>query len=845
MAIMMRFVYLLAAITAGTWQQSTAVMPPVLYPAPAATIAPTTTATPAVASNTTAVAGVVTAPLVSISLPPVLVNMTRDWGCPYVRGVAEVSCTCDVPHTVRCRGQADRPHDLISLIHNLGIKGSISLLDLAVHGLRELPGRVFTSMELLGLVITTADLQTLPHDAFSGLENTLAALGLPNNKLVEVPANALRPLVELQRLDLSDNQIRELPPRAFPVLPQLQNLDLAGNNLQVLHSEAFLHLPNLVSLNLANNELDAAQINEKSLRGLHALQRLSLKSNLLKGAVTSTLIKGAKGLTSVDLSGNALTMLSRGSLAACPNIRELDLSRNNIDVIEDHAFANLSQLQHLKLSHNSVVAVSGWSLAHLPQLTYLAMADNALRAVTADLLHQLSALKSLDLAANDISLIQPYVFNSTPALQHLILTDNPLHCDCTLTWLWQWLVHHPSLTHEEQLSTVCATPPALENAPLIELRQSQLVCSEEDVSNHDYFHDYHDYYHDEATAEETPDMRRSDAEISLQVAHWVRKDDSEQNNGQALDKESHLAVELVWRVEDKAIPYSCEAVFVYEVVQGTPDSHQVLAEKVAANCSSDDIHDPHQVVVTVPGEVLVPGATYRYCLMLLERGTGDQEAFLPGCSEPLLLTAAPFTLPKQRGSSPVLRVTSLTAGGVGGALVVHTRVDGSDGPCTYTLAIVAGHRIAATRQLNCSEARHEFPSLAEGQYVACADPDVSGITHDFSHLEHHLKAAENVTTALHQDFSICTPVITFTPYRDQGIGTGPLLTLLFTLPGLALVVTLYVIARRVWRGGGVPWRWDPRTQKNGKYFLYTGEVPTPSLSLDPLPADNPETTTPV
>lgn len=340
-------------------------------------------------------------------------------------------------------------------------------------------------------------------------------------------------------------------------------------------------------------------------------------------------------------------------------------------------------------------------------------------------------------------------------------------------------------------------------------------------------------------------MRLSDAKITLQVAHWILKDDqSIHSNRGSLEKDSYLGVELIWHVDERAIPYSCDAVFVYEVVHIGSVSHDVLAEKVSANCSSTMLHDPHQVVVTVPGEALMPGSTYRYCLMLLERGTGDQEAFLPGCSEPLLLTAAPRGSPTHTGGTRALQVTSLTAGGVGEALVVHTRVDG-EGPCTYTLAVVAGHRIAATRQLNCSEPRHEFPSLNAGEYVACANPDIPGISLDLTHLEHHLKNAENVTVALHHDFTTCTPVINFTPYKYQEIGMGPLLVLLFTLPGLALVITLYVIARRVWRGGGVPWRWDPRTQKSGKYFLYTGEIPTPSLSLDPLPADSPETTTPV
>lgn len=430
MDAMAEMMYVLVGVVATVWGVSFADLPPTTFLNITPTATSPSTSPASLFTSTPALISAVTAARTTITLSPILLanitgkegNSSGGWSCPYVSGISEISCTCDVPHTVRCRGRASHPQDLTVLVQALNAKGSVSLLDLAVHGLGELPGGAFADMKLLGLVITTAGLKTLPFNAFSGLETTLAALGLPNNKLTSVPVDALRPLRELQRIDLSDNQLHELPPRAFPALLQLQNLDLAGNGLRLLNSEVFVRLPHLVSLNLAHNQLDAAQLNEKTLRGLHALQRLSLKSNLLKGAVTSSLIMGAKGLISLDLSDNALTMLKRGSLAACPNLRQLDLSHNKIDVIEDHAFVNLSELQHLKLSHNRVVAVSGWSLAHLPQLTHLAMADNALRAVTADLLHQLPALKSLDLTDNDISLVQPHAFNSTPALQHLLLT---------------------------------------------------------------------------------------------------------------------------------------------------------------------------------------------------------------------------------------------------------------------------------------------------------------------------------------------------------------------------------------------------------------------------------------
>lgn len=406
MAATSALLYVLAAFSFATWVVAAAVTPP------SVTQGTTPTSPTPTKPHTSGVVATVTT---------VRLNSTAAWACPYAANISEISCSCDGPHTVRCRGQAVQPRDLGVLTDALRRHGGVSLLDLAVHGLGSLAGGSFAGLQLLGLVITKAGLLTLPGDVFAGLEHTLAALGLPNNKLVTVPVAALRPLQQLQLLDLSDNLLQELPPRAFPVLLQLQNLDLAGNNLRLLQPEVFVRLPHLVSLDLARNQLDAAQINEKTLRGLHGLQRLSLQSNLLKGSLTPTYISGVDGLLSLDLSDNVLTMVAHGALAACPNLQELDLSHNKIDVIEDHAFVNLTQLRRLKLSHNRVVAVSGWSLAHLPLLTHLAMADNALRAVTADLLHQLPALTTLDLDANDISLLQPHVFNTTTRLQHLSL----------------------------------------------------------------------------------------------------------------------------------------------------------------------------------------------------------------------------------------------------------------------------------------------------------------------------------------------------------------------------------------------------------------------------------------
>lgn len=335
-----------------------------------------------------------------------------------------------------------------------------------------------------------------------------------------------------------------------------------------------------------------------------------------------------------------------------------------------------------------------------------------------------------------------------------------------------------------------------------------------------------DYYHDEGDYEELYDIRLSDAEVSLQEASWIAD-----------------VVQLVWRVDQRALPYTCHAVHIYEIEDFEGSTHPILAEKLEVNCSSEKQVNPHQVVVTVPGTLLRPGGVYRYCLVLLEHGADDEERFLPGCSEALPLKDSPAATtlaPTEDTREPQgAKVTSLTAGNMGMSLVVQTRVSStSRAPCSYSVFVVLGRTLAASNQLNCSEPRQTFLSLAPGEYVVCVQPQTNQ-EETLEYLRKELKEADNITETLFIKFPACTTVQLREEPRSNWY-SGPLLTLLFTIPGLALIITLYVIGRRVWKGGGVPWRWDPRATKRAKYFLYTGETTTPTVSLDPLPVPVPE-----
>jgi len=54
------------------------------------------------------------------------------------------------------------------------------------------------------------------------------------------------------------------------------------------------------------------------------------------------------------------------------------------------------------------------------------------------------------------------------------IADNPLSCDCRLSWLSKWLRLHTTLG----LFTRCATPHSLRGRELTALQQSSFVCTD-------------------------------------------------------------------------------------------------------------------------------------------------------------------------------------------------------------------------------------------------------------------------------------------------------------------------------------------------------------------------------
>jgi len=420
-----------------------------------------------------------TAPDNHSSLSVTLVQPSTKWpptrpdpavACPGMWALPAVSCHCPLPRTVRCRGAQEGASVLPRL--TLALRNSnVSVLDLALHNATSLPERSFAGLKLVGLVVSTANTLDIQDGAFSGTQDTLLALGLPNNGLTQVPQEAVRNLLNVRTLDISQNKITELPSFSFPPLPELRTLNLMGNNLDKLQANALQNLPMLKVLNLSQNKLSSSEVSVKSLFGLNRLEELYLQNNRFRGNINQKFITGPQNLRLLSLSHNNITSITANALSNFKELRQLDISHNQVDVIEDDAFASLPKLERLLMSHNNVVTLSSDSFKHLSSLHTLMFSYNSLLALDNYLLQHLSKLETLDLTHNDISSIENGVLKTSLLLRLLDLRGNPLAC-CALAWLRRWLT-----AARLSARAVCATPAALSGAELMDLSVADLECN--------------------------------------------------------------------------------------------------------------------------------------------------------------------------------------------------------------------------------------------------------------------------------------------------------------------------------------------------------------------------------
>ncbi|EGV96301.1 Slit-like 3 protein [Cricetulus griseus] len=124
------------------------------------------------------------------------------------------------------------------------------------------------------------------------------------------------------------------------------------------------------------------------------------------------------------------------------------------------------------LSNNSISMLTNYTFSNMSHLSTLILSYNRLRCIPVHAFNGLRSLRVLTLHGNDISSVPEGSFNDLTSLSHLALGTNPLHCDCSLRWLSEWVKDG----YKEPGIARCSSPESLADRLLLTTPTHRFQC---------------------------------------------------------------------------------------------------------------------------------------------------------------------------------------------------------------------------------------------------------------------------------------------------------------------------------------------------------------------------------
>lgn len=258
---------------------------------------------------------------------------------------------------------------------------------------------------------------------------------------------------------------------------------------------------------------------------------------------------------------------------------------------------------------------------------------------------------------------------------------------------------------------MCATPPALENALLYETEPSLLTCESAQLTQQQHS--------DEDTEEGSSGSSHF---LSSQPTEDFFRLSSAQVQFVSAELEGSSLLHTVWTVDAATLPYSCDAVLVYEL----SEEHEALLDSYPVRCHSEDQPNKDLRLTVKLGDNLKPDGQYRLCLVLFEGGHDDEASLLPGCSHSMtwqtLRRIHDYSDEVDQLDAFEASPTQITAfyANVSSSrsFSVYMRILDAAQDCQFTVVVFQSHRLLARKQLNCSATSFTF-----GQMAALHDPN--------------------------------------------------------------------------------------------------------------------------
>lgn len=368
---------------------------------------------------------------------------------------------------------------------------SLELFDSSYNQIESLPDSLFSELKSLTLLDLSSNLINVSDNfdkVFSGLSG-LHALNLSFNKIMLIPDNSFLELEMLKELYLGNNYISELQPLSFAGLKQLERILLDNNRLEELPRDIFKPIRNAIplkQLSLSHNGLsDLSSVSEWPLitsfvishnklmsmpsainfsgmkmfdishnklgaffgksenlvADFEALEKLDISFNQISD-IRTDIFQLMKNLTSFNAQQNRIQFNFTTEIFRNPSLSAVNLALNNISNIQTIFSDNSLQiLRSLNLSGNPIGLNHIGILSKSFQNSYLESIDLSncnITALDAAMFFDLHNLTKVDLHGNRLTVF-PVLFAQKETIYNL--KNNPLVCDCTMSWLSQRFVN--------------------------------------------------------------------------------------------------------------------------------------------------------------------------------------------------------------------------------------------------------------------------------------------------------------------------------------------------------------------------------------------------------------------
>uniref|UniRef100_G3PUT6 Slit homolog 2 (Drosophila) n=1 Tax=Gasterosteus aculeatus aculeatus TaxID=481459 RepID=G3PUT6_GASAC len=322
------------------------------------------------------------------------------------------------------------------------------------------------------LILTSNRLENVHHRMLKGLSG-LRTLMLRSNRISCVSNSSFVGLSSVRLLSLYDNQITSMNPGAFDTLHSLSTLNLLANpfncNCHLAWLGDWLRRKRIVT---GNPRCQSPYfLKEIPIQDV-AVQDFACEDGNDDNSCSPVLRCPAECScldTVVRCSNKGLTTLPKG---LPKETTELYLDGNHFTQVP----AELSDYKHLTLidlSNNQISTLSNHSLSNMSELLTLILSYNRLRCIPVRAFDGLKSLRLLSLHGNDISLIPEGAFKDLSALSHLALGANPLHCDCHMQWLSDWV----KSGYKEPGIARCAGPGDMTDKLLLTTPSKKFTCT--------------------------------------------------------------------------------------------------------------------------------------------------------------------------------------------------------------------------------------------------------------------------------------------------------------------------------------------------------------------------------